>query len=63
MHNVGYEVLVLDVRTREEFEKEHMKASAIVCLEPLVLKREKYVSVGLHRFVSLNPPKHHRRGH
>lgn len=44
MHNIGYGVLILDVRSREEFEKEHIKTSAIVCLEPLVLKREKYVS-------------------
>ena len=42
MHNIGYKVLILDVRPREEFEKEHIKASAIVCLEPIVLKREKY---------------------
>lgn len=41
IHNIGYNVLVLDVRSREEFDKEHIKASAIVCLEPLVLKREK----------------------
>lgn len=41
MHNIGYKVLILDVRSREEFEKERIKASAIVCLEPLVLKREK----------------------
>ncbi|KAF9648660.1 cysteine proteinase [Thelephora ganbajun] len=40
MHNIGYGVLILDVRSREEFEVEHIKASAVVCLEPLVLKRE-----------------------
>ena len=43
MHNIRYGVLILDVRPREEFEREHIKASAIVCLEPLVLEREKYV--------------------
>lgn len=41
MYNIGYKVLILDVRPREEFEKEHIKASAIVSLEPLVLKRDK----------------------
>lgn len=41
INNIGYNVLILDARSREEFEKEHIKASAIVCLEPLVLKREK----------------------
>jgi len=48
MHNIGYKVLILDVRAREEFEKEHIKASAVVCLEPLVLKREKYVPSPVH---------------
>lgn len=47
MHNIGYRVLILDVRPREEFEKEHIKASAIVSLEPLALKREKYVFIRL----------------
>jgi ubiquitin carboxyl-terminal hydrolase 8 len=42
-HNIGYKVLILDVRSREDFEKEHIKASAIVCLEPLVVTRERYV--------------------
>lgn len=53
MYNIGYKVLILDVRPREEFEKEHIKASAIVSLEPLVLKRDKYVFTLLHRFASL----------
>ena len=34
-------VLMLDVRTREEFEKERIKADAIVCIEPSVLLRDK----------------------
>ncbi|OSX64490.1 hypothetical protein POSPLADRAFT_1065606 [Postia placenta MAD-698-R-SB12] len=36
-HN--FKVLVLDVRTRGDFEKEHIKADAIVCIEPSVLLR------------------------
>lgn len=32
---------MLDMRTREEFEKERIKADAIVCIEPSVLLRDK----------------------
>ncbi|CCM01336.1 uncharacterized protein FIBRA_03385 [Fibroporia radiculosa] len=35
----NFKVLVLDVRTREEFDKEHIKADAVVCIEPTVLLR------------------------
>ena len=37
----NFQVLVLDVRTRQEFEREHIKADAVVCIEPSVLLREK----------------------
>ena len=37
----SHSVLLLDVRNREEFEKEHIKASAVVCIEPSVLVRER----------------------
>ncbi|KAI0769213.1 hypothetical protein BC629DRAFT_1534568 [Irpex lacteus] len=36
----NFQVLVLDVRTREDFEREHIKADAVVCIEPSVLFRE-----------------------
>ena len=42
MHTIGYKVLILDARSREDFEREHVKTPAVVCLEPLVLEREKY---------------------
>ncbi|KAF8621796.1 hypothetical protein AX15_007475 [Amanita polypyramis BW_CC] len=35
-----YNVLLIDVRNRADFEQEHIKASAIVCIEPSVLLRE-----------------------
>ncbi|PFH50295.1 hypothetical protein AMATHDRAFT_4113 [Amanita thiersii Skay4041] len=35
-----YNVLLIDVRNRDEFEQEHIKADAIVCIEPTVLLRE-----------------------
>lgn len=34
-----YNVLLIDVRTREAFTQEHIKASAIICIEPTVLTR------------------------
>lgn len=34
-----YNVLLIDVRSREAFKREHIKASAIVCVEPTVLSR------------------------
>ncbi|KAH9945764.1 cysteine proteinase [Amylocystis lapponica] len=35
----NFKVLVLDVRTRQEFEREHIKVDAVVCIEPSVLLR------------------------
>jgi len=59
MHNTDYGVLILDLRPREEFERERIKASAIICLEPMVLGREKYVSARLRWPVLLTLPEHH----
>ncbi|CAG8769560.1 15325_t:CDS:1, partial [Acaulospora colombiana] len=36
----GLNILLLDVRSRDEFEKERINHDAIVCLEPLVLSRQ-----------------------
>jgi len=38
-HRRYFKVLVLDVRNRAEFEREHIKADAVVCIEPTVLLR------------------------
>ncbi|KAF8628722.1 hypothetical protein AX17_005944 [Amanita inopinata Kibby_2008] len=35
-----HKVLLIDVRDREEFEREHIKATAIICIEPSILLRE-----------------------
>ncbi|KAL1726470.1 ubiquitin carboxyl-terminal hydrolase 4 [Schizophyllum commune] len=32
-------VLLIDVRNQADFEREHIKASAIVCIEPIILQR------------------------
>jgi ubiquitin carboxyl-terminal hydrolase 8 len=41
----GHKVLLIDVRTRAEFDREHIRANAIVCIEPSVLMREGYASI------------------
>ncbi|TFY54819.1 hypothetical protein EVJ58_g8635, partial [Rhodofomes roseus] len=35
----NFKVLLLDVRTRAEFEREHIKTDEVVCIEPSVLLR------------------------
>lgn len=37
----NFKLLLIDVRTREEFEREHIRADAVVCVEPSVLMRDK----------------------
>lgn len=37
----NFKVLLLDVRTRDEFEREHIKADAVACIEPSILLRDK----------------------
>ena len=39
----NFKVLLLDVRTREEFEREHIKTDTVVCIEPSILLRAEYV--------------------
>lgn len=41
----GLNILLLDVRNRDEFERERINHDAIVCLEPLVLTRQGYVCI------------------
>jgi ubiquitin carboxyl-terminal hydrolase 8 len=39
-----YNVLLLDVRQRADFEREHIQHGAIACIEPSMLARREYVS-------------------
>jgi ubiquitin carboxyl-terminal hydrolase 8 len=34
-----YNVLLIDVRTRDAFNREHINAGAVICIEPTVLTR------------------------
>jgi len=53
----GVNILMLDVRHREQFDKERINHDAIVCLEPTVLTRPGYgiffhCRSGVHSFVA-----------
>ncbi|EPQ56117.1 hypothetical protein GLOTRDRAFT_137950 [Gloeophyllum trabeum ATCC 11539] len=51
----GIKVLLLDLRTREAFEKERIKAAAVVCLEPSVLQRENVSAETIEDSLSIAP--------
>ncbi|OBZ73629.1 Ubiquitin carboxyl-terminal hydrolase 8 [Grifola frondosa] len=51
----NFKVLVLDVRTREQFEREHIKADAVVCIEPSVLQRESVTAQSIEDSLSVAP--------
>lgn len=40
--SAGRKILLLDIRTRAEFDMERIKGDEIVCLEPSILTRDKY---------------------
>ena len=35
-----YNVLLIDIRNRVDFEREHIKANSVICIEPPILMRE-----------------------
>ncbi|KAG9313137.1 hypothetical protein JVU11DRAFT_6587 [Chiua virens] len=51
----GLKTLVVDVRTREEFDNEHVNADAIVCLEPSVLTRPSVTAASLEDTLCVAP--------
>ncbi len=40
MYIRDHNVLLIDVRNRADFDREHIKGPAVVCIEPSVLMRE-----------------------
>ena len=53
-----HNVLVIDVRHRADFDREHIKANAVICLEPSILLREGcvfFVIVGWCSLMNLLP--------
>ena len=41
MYRNELKVLMLDIRTRDEFNDEHIRGDAVVCIEPSVLLRDR----------------------
>ncbi|KAJ7580153.1 ubiquitin carboxyl-terminal hydrolase 4 [Mycena floridula] len=52
-----HHVLLIDVRERAKFEKEHIKGAGVICIEPLVLARSSLTADGLEDAMSLLPAK------
>ncbi|KAI0773259.1 cysteine proteinase [Trametes elegans] len=51
----NFKVLLLDVRTREEFEREHIRADAVVCIEPTILLRENVTGQSIEDALAVGP--------
>lgn len=50
----AHNVLLLDVRPRADFDREHIQSGAIVCIEPSVLERK---DLAVNRLAESTPPK------
>ncbi|TFK29579.1 cysteine proteinase [Coprinopsis marcescibilis] len=50
-----YKVLLIDVRNRDDFDREHIKAPAVVCIEPTVLLRESVNAEALENSMVVAP--------
>ncbi|KAI0628038.1 cysteine proteinase [Trametes polyzona] len=55
-HNPNFKVLLLDVRTREEFEREHIRGDAVVCIEPSILMRDNVTGQTIEDALAVAPP-------
>ncbi|KAF9024644.1 hypothetical protein BDZ89DRAFT_1040986 [Hymenopellis radicata] len=47
--------LLIDVRTRADFDKEHIDNQAILCIEPIILNRNGLTAEALENALELNP--------
>ncbi|KAF8159371.1 hypothetical protein B0H34DRAFT_655402 [Crassisporium funariophilum] len=50
-----HNVLLIDVRNRADFDREHIKANAVVCIEPSILMREGVTSETLESAMVVAP--------
>ncbi|KDR80822.1 hypothetical protein GALMADRAFT_222419 [Galerina marginata CBS 339.88] len=50
-----HNVLLIDVRNRVDFDREHIKANAVVCIEPSVLMREGVTAETLENSMVVGP--------
>ncbi|KAI0832093.1 cysteine proteinase [Trametes gibbosa] len=54
--NPNLKVLLLDVRTREDFEREHIRGDAVVCIEPTILIRDNVTGDSIEDALAVGPP-------
>ncbi|KAF9560109.1 cysteine proteinase [Agrocybe pediades] len=50
-----HNVLLLDIRNRDAFDREHIKANAVVCIEPYILMRDGLTAESLERALVVGP--------
>ncbi|EHA52646.1 ubiquitin carboxyl-terminal hydrolase 2 [Pyricularia oryzae 70-15] len=55
--SVNFKVLIIDVRTREEFNEGHIMSTSIICVEPDVLQREHISADDIAQSLILAPPR------
>lgn len=51
-----FRILVIDVRTRPEFEEGHILSSATICIEPDILQRDRIEAADVEDAMELGPP-------
>lgn len=51
-----FRILVIDVRSRPEFEEGHILSSATICIEPDILQRERIEAADVEDAMELGPP-------
>ncbi|KKY30457.1 putative ubiquitin carboxyl-terminal hydrolase [Diaporthe ampelina] len=61
-----FRILVIDVRSRPEFEEGHILSSATICIEPDILQRDRIEAADVEDAMELGPPmekRHFERRH
>lgn len=51
-----FRILVIDVRSRSEFEEGHILSSATICIEPDILQRDRIEAADVEDAMELGPP-------
>ncbi|KAG6315992.1 hypothetical protein E4U22_007444 [Claviceps purpurea] len=52
-------ILLIDIRSREDFDEGHIMASAIICIEPSILMRDKISAADISDSLVLSPNSEH----
>ncbi|KAK0489313.1 ubiquitin carboxyl-terminal hydrolase 4 [Armillaria novae-zelandiae] len=52
----GKSLLLIDVRDRADFQREHIKRDAVICIEPTILRRKSINATSLMEALVISPP-------